>query len=91
MSLLAAMFIVGLFAAGVTATLRVIAQDYKPELMLEKPISCDLCMSFWGSMTGFVLLVAIDSGTRGVAAPLVTLGGVAVALVATKVAVRLST
>ncbi len=90
MSLLAAILVVGLFAAGVTATLRVLAQDHKPELMLEKPLACDLCMSFWGSLTGFVLLVAIDS-VRGVTAPLVTFGGVAVALVATKVAVRLST
>ncbi len=90
MSLLAAILCVGLYAAGATATVRTIAQDYKPEMMLEKPIACDLCMSFWGSCFGTTMLLIIDS-IRGVAAPLVTFGGVAVALLVTKAAVRLST
>jgi hypothetical protein len=90
MSLLAAILVVGLTAAGITAVLRTLAQDYKPELLLEKPLACDLCMSFWGSAAATIWLIAIDS-TRGVRAPLMVLGGVAVALLATKAANRLIT
>ena len=90
MSLLAAILIAGLVAAGITATARTIAQDHKPEWLLEKPLACDLCMSFWGSAASAVWLVAIDF-VGGVRAPLVLFGGVGVALLATKAASRLTT
>lgn len=90
MILLASLLVVGLFAAGLTATIRTVVGDRWPEMLLLKPLSCDLCMSFWGSFAGTVLAsTAIDS--RGVSAPLQLFGGVSVALLATKAAARLST
>lgn len=81
--------LIGLSASGITAIARTVAQDHgKAEWLLEKPLSCDLCMSFWGSF----LSVAVWSAHQplGFAEAAVTMfGGVGSALVLTKAANRL--
>lgn len=47
--ILFAALLVGLFAAGATQIIRALV----PTLwLLVKPLSCDLCMSWWGSLAG---------------------------------------
>ena len=86
----------GLAAAGLTATVRALLDSTSPALLLTKPFSCDLCMSFWCSLA----LAAVAPGSMpygtapGVALTAfgtTVLGAVATALVVTKVANRLST
>lgn len=81
--------LIGLSASGLTAIARTVAQDHgKAEWLLEKPLSCDLCMSFWGS---FVSVALWSTGySFGFGEALVTMfGGVGTALVATKASNRL--
>lgn len=90
MSLLVLVLVGGLVAAGLTATARTLAQDYgRPEWLLAKPLSCDLCMSFWGSVAavgGF----AMSESVSLIPAMLAVFGAVGVSLVAVKAAGRLS-
>lgn len=81
--------LIGLSAAGLTAIARTVAQDHgNPEWLLVKPLSCDLCMSFWGSLISTV----IWSISRPFVVPefvLTITAGVGVSLVAIKAANRL--
>jgi hypothetical protein len=85
-SVLATVVTVGLAASGVTAIARALAPV---TWLLVKPLSCDLCMSWWSSLaiTGTLLLSEPISLAQSVA---VVTGGVGVALVTTKAANRLS-
>lgn len=80
----------GLAAAGLTAAIRVGVQDHIGEAwLLRKPLSCDLCMSFWGSVAavgGFALSESVSL----ISAMLAVFGSVGVSLVAVKAASRLS-
>lgn len=81
--------LVGLSASGLTALARTLAQDYgRAEWLLLKPLSCDLCMSFWGSFLS-VVVYASQSPLSASEAALSTSAGIGVALVATKAANRL--
>lgn len=81
--------LVALSASGLTALARTLAQDYgKAEWLLEKPLSCDLCMSFWGSF--FTTVVWSTEHSIGIGEGLVTTAaGIGGALVLTKAANRL--
>lgn len=73
--------LVGLFAAGFTQVVR--ALPYFRDLVFRgvKPWACDLCMSWWGSLAGALLLgLHVERGwaTAGV----VAVAGVAVSLAA---------
>jgi hypothetical protein len=90
MLVLALILACGLSAAGITAIARTLAQDYgKPEWLLAKPLSCDLCMSWWGSVASMGLVVLSESVSPPVAM-LAVLGSVGVSLVVVKTASRLS-
>ena len=90
MSVLAISILVGLGAAGLTAIARAVVQDHgKVEWLMEKPLSCDLCMSYWCSLLLALIAVIVD----GLALPgtlLVVPAGVGVSLLAIKGANRLS-
>lgn len=80
----------GLAAAGITFVVRAIADELRPTLLLYKPLSCDLCMNWWGSVALGAWRV-IDLGTPiGESAQLV-LASTAVGVLATKAANRLAT
>ena len=87
--ILLATIVCGLAAAGLTATIRAVLHDHKPERLLEKPFSCDLCMSFWSSL-GFSITLAFTGDIPLHLVPLATFGGVGVALILVKAASRLS-
>jgi hypothetical protein len=81
--------LIAMSAAGITAIARTVAQDHgKAEWLLEKPLSCDLCMSFWGSFSSVVVwAMGHEIGfTEGL---VTTAAGVGGALVLTKAANRL--
>lgn len=81
--------LIGLSASGLTAIARTVAQDHgKAEWLLEKPLSCDLCMSFWGSFVS-VALWSSHQSIGFIEAVITTFGGVGTALVVTKAANRL--
>lgn len=87
MSLLALVVTVGLAASGTTAIIRAVV----PQLwLLRKPLSCDLCMSWWSSLAITGTLASVDPVSLAQSVAVVT-GGVGVALVATKASNRLST
>lgn len=81
---------IGLAAAGSTFVVRAIVDEFRPELLLVKPFSCDLCMNWWGSL-GLTLMSAIDSGLGAAACVESVLAGTAVGVLATKTANRLAT
>lgn len=87
--ILLAAIVCGLAASGLTAAARAVLQDHRPEWLLEKPFSCDLCMSFWASF-GFVFTLVVAGDLELGAGPLAVFGAVAVALISTKAANRLS-
>lgn len=88
--ILAAAIVIALAASGLTAALRVIAQDHgKAEWLLEKPFSCDLCMSFWGSVI-FTIAYVLRHPEQLWDAPVLVPASVGAALVFTKAANRLS-
>lgn len=90
LALLCLTVVCGLSTAGITAIARTLAQDYgKPEWLLNKPLSCDLCMSFWGSVVS-VGLAGLAESVSPPAATLAVLGSVGVGLVTVKAASRLS-
>lgn len=75
---LTAILTLGLFAAGLTLILRAVAPQ---PWLLHKPLSCDLCMSWWGSVVGaLVQLVGAGSGAGEAAS--VSIAAVAPAVVA---------
>ncbi len=45
-----AALLLGLAAAGVVFVIRAVVMDRWPLLMLSKPLSCDLCMSWWSAL-----------------------------------------
>ncbi len=78
--------ILGLFAAGMTAIIRALV----PMLwLLHKPLSCDLCMSWWGSLGGAVLWQVVEPQPLHLFVLSVP-AAVAVSLVLIKTANRLS-
>ena len=88
--MLTLILVCGLSSAGITAIARTVAQDYgKPEWLLAKPLSCDLCMSWWGSVASMGL-AALSESVSPSAAMLAVLGSVGVGLVTVKAASRLS-
>lgn len=90
LALLCLTVVCGFSTAGIVAIARTVAQDYgRPEWLLRKPLSCDLCMSFWGSAAS-VGLAALSESVSPAAAMLAGLGSVGVGLVTVKTASRLS-
>jgi hypothetical protein len=87
--ILVAVLACGFAAAGLTASFRAVIQDHKPEWLLVKPFSCDLCMSFWSSIVFVATLVATESVSLSLA-PLAVFGSVGVSLLSVKAANRLS-
>ena len=80
---LAAILTLGLFAAGLALILRAVAPQ---PWLLHKPLSCDLCMSWWGSVVGAAVrfggAVGVDSDMS-----LITVAPAVVAAVAVSVVV----
>jgi hypothetical protein len=73
--------LVGLFAAGLASVIR--ALPYFRDLVFRgvKPWACDLCMSWWGSLAGALLLgLHVERGWA--TAAVVAVAGVAVSLAA---------
>lgn len=89
MSLLGAVFVVGLAASGITAIIRAVVQEIRPTLLLVKPLSCDLCMSWWSSVVVTICLLAARE-VHGLQSVVAILGGVGVSLLSVKTANRLS-
>lgn len=89
MSPLALVVLFGFAAAGITATVRAVVDTANPLWLLEKPFSCDLCMSWWSSVA-IVVAWAAHEGLAFVPATLAVFGAVGVALPVTKAATRLS-
>lgn len=77
---------IGLGASGLTAIVRaVVPQTW----LLHKPLSCDLCMSWWSSLALTATLATVEP--MSIAQSVVTVaGGVGGALLLTKTANRLS-
>ena len=87
--LLATAILVGLAASGLTAVIRAVVQEVRPLWLLHKPLSCDLCMSWWSSLA--ITVPSTLAGELTVHQSVVTvLGGVGVSLVSVKVANRMS-
>jgi hypothetical protein len=86
---LALVVVLGLAAAGAVAVVRAVVMDRWPMWMLEKPLSCDLCMSWWASVA--VVLFALVAGRLDLLdAPLAALGSTAVSLATVRGSNRLS-
>ena len=86
--MLSLVLVVGLMSAGLTLVARALA----PQLwLLHKPLSCDLCMSWWGAWAGTALL-ALDRGSMFTAPQTagLVLGGLVVGIVGVRVAGRLA-
>ena len=83
---LALVLLFGLAASGTTAIIRAIVPV---PWLLQKPLSCDLCMSWWASLAT-VLLWSFVEPVSPAAAMLAVPASVAVALLSTKAAMRLS-
>lgn len=84
--ILAHALVLGLAAAGLTAVVRAVV----PTLwLLHKPLSCDLCMSWWTTLT-LGALHAWHYAQEPAPAVLAIFAAIAVALTATKAANRLS-
>lgn len=83
---LALVVLFGLAASGITAVIRAVVPV---PWLLVKPFSCDLCMSFWASLSVVTSWVLVES-VSPVAAMLAVPASVAVALLSTKAANRLS-
>jgi len=89
MSLLALVVVLGVSAAGSVAIVRAILMDHWPALLLEKPWSCSLCLSWWSSVA--LVIFALVSGRLAVLdAPLAVLASTAVSLAFVRGSNRLS-
>lgn len=78
----------GLSAAGLTAAVRAVVQEIRPLWLLYKPLSCDLCLSWWGSVAS--VIAAWEYVPQSSSGAVVVLGSTGVGLLAVKAAVRLS-
>ena len=87
---LALVVLFGLAAAGLTAVVRAVEGEANPTWLLEKPLSCDLCMAWWSSIA-VVIPGALHESLGFIPAMLAVLGSVGVGLTVTKAATRLST
>ena len=87
--MLLAVLMLGLAASGLTAILRAVVQEVAPDRLLEKPLSCDLCMSFWSTIA-LVGLWCAEEPMPWIQAPLAICGAVGVSLLSVKAASRLS-
>lgn len=85
MALLTTILAVGLIAAGLTQVVRAVVPQ---QWLLNKPLSCDLCMSWWSSLAG-VVVAAVGGTVAWPAAPLVVPGSVAVSLLTLKAISRM--
>lgn len=80
--------LIALAASGLTAIFRVTIGDRKPEWLLHKPLSCDLCMSFWAASV-VTIGWATQHPVSAVEGAIGALAGVGGALLVTKAANRL--
>lgn len=72
----------GLSAAGAAFVTRAVLAEWLPLGLLVKPFSCDLCMSWWGS----VVFAAVRWGNEcGVDAAWPVLGGTAASMTVLKI------
>jgi len=78
----------GLAASGLTAIFRVTIGDRKPEWLLHKPLSCDLCMSFW-TTAAVAAGWTLEHPTTVIEGAIGALAGIGGALLVTKAANRL--
>lgn len=80
--------VAGLFAAGLTSIIRAVLPV---TLLIVKPFSCDLCMSFWCSGIGMALFgqqaTSFSEARRFLLTP--TIAAVAVSLLVLKTITRL--
>ncbi len=89
MSLLALVLVLGLAAAGAVAVVRAVVQEVRPMWLLAKPLSCDLCMSWWASVA--LVLFSLVVGTLSLpVAPLAVLASTGVSLACVRGSNRLS-
>lgn len=79
------LFTIGLMAAGAALITRALVPQH---WLLVKPFSCDLCMSWWGSLVSSVVAGAVG-GHTSLASLCAALGGTAVSVVVLKAANRL--
>ena len=86
---LALILVLGLAAAGAVAVARAVVQEVRPMWLLAKPLSCDLCMSWWASVA-VVLFVLIIEALALPVAPLAVLASTAVSLACVRGSNRLS-
>jgi hypothetical protein len=84
--LVASALIVGLASAGLCFVVRALVPV---NVLILKPFSCDLCMSWWGSIVGILLLTGEWTWTSLRAAAVAVLAGTAVALLVVKIVIRL--
>ena len=89
MSLLPLAFVLGLAAAGAVAVVRAVVQEVRPLWLLAKPLSCDLCMSWWSSVAVALYALALDLLDAPVA-PLAVLASTGVCLAVVRGSNRLS-
>ena len=86
---LALILVLGLAAAGAVAVVRAVVQEVRPMWLLEKPLSCDLCMSWWASVAVVLFALVIEALALPVA-PLAVLASTAVSLGCVRGSNRLS-
>jgi hypothetical protein len=86
---LALILVLGLAAAGAVAVVRAVVQEVRPIWLLEKPLSCDLCMSWWASVAVVLFALVIEALALPVA-PLAVLASTAVSLACVRGSNRLS-
>lgn len=89
MSFLPLVVALGLAAAGAVAVVRAVVMDRWPMWMLDKPLSCDLCMSWWASVAAVLYALIIEALALPVA-PLAVMGATAVSLACVRGSNRLS-
>jgi len=84
---IATAFLVGLAAAGLAQVARALAPL---SILTRKPVSCDLCMSWWGALLATAVTRPWPLTWREVAlAGVVVLAGVAVSLLVLKTTTKL--
>ena len=86
---LALILVLGLAAAGAVAVVRAVVQEVRPMWLLLKPLSCDLCMSWWASVAVVLFALIIEALALPVA-PLAVLASTAVSLACVRGSNRLS-
>ena len=89
MSFLSLVFVLGFAAAGAVAVVRAVVQELRPLWLLAKPLSCDLCMSWWASV-GLVLFALAVGHASPVDAGLAVLASTGVCLPLVRGSNRLS-